>query len=135
MLKFNKDIDTLYIHFQTGTSNIQVPTDNDDLYKFVLKSDRTQIIGYEVENATTNSSLILDQLSLNSKQKLAIVLYMAREKHGKTQKEFADMLKVSESTYKNLEKAEHNIAFDTITEIYSNLPKESSLNKVFMAAG
>lgn len=135
MVKFSKDIDTLYIHFQTGTANIQVPTDNEDLYKFVLKSDRSKIVGFEVESATANTSLILDQLGLDSKQKLAVILCMAREKYGKTQKDFAEMLKVSESTYKSLEKAEHNIAFDTIAEIYSNLPKEKSLNKVFQATG
>ena len=106
---------------------------NEDLYKFVLKTDRKIIIGYEVERAQSNINLILNELGLTSKQKLAVILCMTRGKKEKTQKEFADLLKISEATYKNLEKAEHNIAFNTIEEIYTAFSAEDSLKYVFKA--
>lgn len=133
LIKYNKEIDTLYIHFKTGTSNIHVPTENEDVYKFVLKTNRNEIVGYEVERASENSNLIFKSLGLNSKQRLAIILCMTREKYKKTQKQFADLLKISEGSYKNLEKAEHNITFDTIDKIYSAFSEEESLRSVFMA--
>ena len=133
LIKYSREIDTIYIHFKSGTSNIQIPTKNEDLYKFVLKTDRKIIIGYEVERAQSNINLILNELGLTSKQKLAVILCMTRGKKEKTQKEFADLLKISEATYKNLEKAEHNIAFNTIEEIYTAFSAEDSLKYVFKA--
>jgi DNA-binding XRE family transcriptional regulator len=133
LIKYNKEIDTLYVHFKTGTSNIHIPTKNEDVYKFVLKANRNEIVGYEIERASENMNLVLNNLRLNSKQRLAVILCMTREKHKKTQKQFAELLKISEGSYKNLEKAEHNITFDTIDEIFSAFSEEESLRSVFMA--
>ena len=71
------------------------------------------------------------KLGLNRKQKLAVVMCFIREKQKKTQKDFSTIINVSESTYKSIEKAEHNIAFDTLDIIYSQFPKEEILHEIF----
>ncbi len=74
---------------------------------------------------------ILNKLGLSRKQKLAVGLCFIREKQKKTQKDFSTIINVSESTYKSIEKAEHNISFDTLDIIYNQFPKEEILHEIF----
>ncbi|WP_413944599.1 helix-turn-helix domain-containing protein [Bdellovibrio sp. HCB-162] len=115
--------------------NTQTRTGHSDVFKFVAKADKTKIIGYEIENASRNLKYILTDLNLNSKQKLAICLYFIREREGKSQKDFAADLNISESTYKSLERAEHNISFDTLDGIFGKFPNEPILENVFHKVG
>ncbi len=77
----------------------------------------------------------MTKLKLNRKQKLAVCLYFIREQEGKTQKEFSANINISESTYMSLERAEHNINFDTLGEIFGKFPNEPILDTVFHQAG
>jgi DNA-binding XRE family transcriptional regulator len=131
LVKYNIETNLLYVHFFTGVPNVQMPTNHPDAAKFVAKSNKDQVIGYEIENASENMSFILEKLGLNRKQKLAIVLCYLREKDKKTQKEFSTIINVSESTYKSLERAEHNIGFDTLDIIYNQFKKEKMLFDIF----
>jgi len=131
IVKYNHDIDLMYIHFSSGVANIQVPTDSDQISKFVAKANREQIVGYEIENAQSNFDFIMEKMGLNRKQKLAVVMCFIREKEKKTQKEFSTIINVSESTYKSIERAEHNIQFDTLDVIYSQFHKEPALHAIF----
>jgi uncharacterized protein YuzE/DNA-binding XRE family transcriptional regulator len=131
IVKYNSDTDLMYIHFSSGVPNIQIPSVNEDISKFVAKANKVQIIGYEVEAAQENLEFVLNSLGLNRKQKLAIVMCFIREKHKKTQKEFSTVINVSEGTYKSIERAEHNISFDTIDIILSKFKNEVVLRKVF----
>lgn len=131
MIKYNDELDLMYIHFFTGVPNIQVQTSDEAISKFVAKSNRQQIVGYEIESASHKMNYILDELGLNRKQKLAVCMCFIREKQKKTQKEFSTIINVSESTYKSIEKAEHNIAFDTLDIIYNQFKKEEVLSHIF----
>lgn len=131
IVKFNYDTGLMYIHFATGVSNIQMQTDHDDICKFVAKANKDQIIGYEVEDAHNNIDFILKNFGLNRKQKLAIVMCFIREKMKKTQKEFSTVINVSEGTYKSIERAEHNISFDTLDVIYNQFQSEPVLHQIF----
>jgi len=134
-LKYLTENDLMYIYLETNIPNIQTRTEHDEIFKFVAKADKKRIIGFEIENASTNLMYILKNLNLNSKQRLAVCLFYLRERAGKTQKEFSEVINVSESTYKSLEKAEHNINFDTLDEIYVKFPRESILETVFRKVG
>lgn len=131
IIKFNNDTGLMYIHFSTGVANIQMRTAHDDISKFVAKANQDQIIGYEVENTEENLGFVLENLGLNRKQKLAIVMCFIRERKKKTQKEFSTIINVSEGTYKSIERAEHNIAFDTLDVIYNQFREEPTLHHIF----
>ncbi len=108
-----------------------MPTANDDISKFVAEANKDQIVGYEVEDAENNLTFVLEKLGLNRKQKLAVVMCFIREKKKKTQKDFSTIINVSEGTYKSIERAEHNIAFDTLDIIYNQFKDERILHQVF----
>lgn len=131
IVKFNSDTGLMYIHFSTGVPNIQMPTGNEDIAKFVAKANKEPIIGYEVEDTENNLKFVLNNLGLSRKQKLAIVMCYIREKKEKTQKEFSTIINVSEGTYKSIERAEHNIAFDTLDVIYNQFKDEEILHQIF----
>lgn len=131
IVKYNHDTDLMYIHFFTGVPNIQVRTGNEEIAKFVAKANREQIIGYEIENASANFDLVMKKIGLSRKQKLAVVMCFIREKEKKTQKEFSTIINISESTYKSIERAEHNIQFDTLDVIYNQFSKEPALHVIF----
>jgi DNA-binding XRE family transcriptional regulator len=119
IIKFNSDTGLMYIHFSSGVPNIQMPTKNEDISKFVAKANEA------------NMNFILNKLGLNRKQKLAISMCFIREKQKKTQKEFSTIINVSEGTYKSIERAEHNISFDTLDVIYNQFKSEPVLHQVF----
>ena len=131
IVKYNNDTGFMYIHFETGVPNIQMPTKNEDIAKFVSKANKDRVIGYEIEDTSNNMDFILQNLGLNRKQKLAVVMCFIREKQKKTQKEFSTVINVSEGTYKSIERAEHNISFDTLDVIYNQFKDEDILHKVF----
>ncbi len=131
IIKYNHDTGLMYIHFFSGVPNIQVPTKSEEISKFVAKANRDQIIGYEIENAQANFDFIMKNTGLNRKQKLAVVMCFIREKEKKTQKEFSTIINVSESTYKSIERAEHNINFDTLDVIFNQFSKEPALHTIF----
>jgi len=131
IIKYNHDTGLMYIHFFTGVPNIQVRAGSDQIAKFVAKANRDQIVGYEIENAEGNFDFIMQKIGLNRKQKLAVVMCFIREKEKKTQKEFSTIINVSESTYKSIERAEHNISFDTLDVIYNQFSKEKALHAIF----
>lgn len=134
-LKYLPENDLMYIYFVNDIPNIQTRTAHDEISKFVAKSNKNQIVGFEIENLTKNMKFVLTKLDLTRKQKLALCLLFIRESHSKTQKEFATLLAVSESTYKSIEKAEHNINFDTLDLILETFSKESILEDVFDCSG
>jgi DNA-binding XRE family transcriptional regulator len=121
----------MYIHFSTGVPNIQMPTSNENIAKFVAKANKEQTIGYEIEDAQNNMDTVLNKLGLNRKQKLAVVMCYIRENKKKTQKEFSTIINVSEGTYKSIERAEHNISFDTLDVILNQFKDEEILHRVF----
>lgn len=131
VVKYNHETGLMYIHLATGVPNIQVKTSHDDVSKFVAKVNRDQIVGYEIENAPENIEYVIKKLGLSRKQALAVVLCFIREKSQKTQKEFSTIINVGESTYKNIERAEHNIGFDTLDVIYNKFSKEPALHAIF----
>lgn len=131
IVKYNNDTGLMYIHFSTGVSNIQMPTSNEDIAKFVAKANKDQVIGYEIEDAVNNIKTVLNNLGLNRKQKLAVVMCFIRENKKKTQKEFSTIINVSETTYKSIERAEHNITFDTLDVILNQFKDEEILHQVF----
>jgi hypothetical protein len=131
-IKYNSDSELMYIHFYSGVANVQVPTKNKDIAKFVAKNDKHKIIGYEIESTTKNIQQILNKLGLNRKQKLAVAMCFIREKKKKTQKEFSTIIKVSEGTYKSIERAEHNISFDTLDFILNQFEEEEILHHIFL---
>jgi DNA-binding XRE family transcriptional regulator len=131
MVKYNHETGLMYIHLMTGVPNIQMRTSKADVSKFVAKANKEQIVGYEIEDAPKNIEYILNKLGLSRKQKLAVGLCFIREKQKKTQKDFSTIINVSESTYKSIEKAEHNISFDTLDIIYNQFPKEEILHEIF----
>lgn len=131
MVKYNHETGLMYIHLMTGVPNIQMRTSKTDISKFVAKANKEQIIGYEIEDTPKNIEYILNKLGLSRKQKLAVGLCFIREKQKKTQKDFSTIINVSESTYKSIEKAEHNISFDTLDIIYNQFPKEEVLHDIF----
>ncbi|MBF0316254.1 MAG: helix-turn-helix domain-containing protein [Oligoflexia bacterium] len=132
LIKINEHTGLMYLYFSAGVQNIQMPTGNEEVSKFVAKSNKEQIVGYEIENFEKNMNLVLSKLGLSAKQKLAVVLCYIREKSKKTQKEFSQMFNISEGTYKTLEKAEHNISFDTLSLIFCHLPQNKNfIDKIF----
>lgn len=131
IIKFNNDTGFMYVHFATGVPNIQMPTGNEDIAKFVAKANKDQIIGYEIEDTEKNLNFVLNNIGLNRKQKLAVVMCFIREKKKKTQKEFSTIINVSEGTYKSIERAEHNISFDTLDIILNQFKDEEILHQVF----
>jgi uncharacterized protein YuzE len=134
-LKFHPDNDLMYIYFESHIPNTQTRTGHKDIFKFVAKTDKNKIIGYEIENTSKNINYALTKLGLSSKQKLAICLYYLRERAGKTQEQIADTLEISLSKYKSLEKADHNINFDTLESIFETFPNEPILETIFHKAG
>jgi uncharacterized protein YuzE len=134
-LKYLPENDLMYVYLETDVPNTQTRTKHDEIFKFVAKADKNRVIGYEIENASKNLKEFLASFDLNRKQKLAVCLYYLREKYKKTQKEFAHILEVSESKYKSLERAEHNIGFDTLDVIFSEFKSEPLLDCVFAKAG
>lgn len=96
IVKYNYDTGLMYIHFSTGVANIQMPTSNEDIAKFVVKANKDQIIGYKVEDTEINIKTVLNSLGLNRKQKLVVVMCFIREKQKKTQKEFSTIINVSD---------------------------------------
>ncbi len=131
IVKCNFETDLMYIHFFSGVPNIQMKTSDEDISKFVAKANKDQVIGYEIEGASQKIDYILNKLGLSRKQKLAVSMCFIREKQKKTQKEFSTIINVSESTYKSIEKAGHNIAFDTLDVIYNQFKKEEILRDIF----
>ena len=125
----------MYCYFESNVPNTQTRTKHEEIFKFVSKTDKSKVIGYEIENASKNLNYVLKNLELNSKQKLAICLFYIRERQRKTQSEFSEFLKISLSSYKNLEKAEHNINFDTLEDIFEKFPHEQILETVFQKTG
>ena len=133
-IKYHKDSDLLYIHFVSGVPNIHVKTKHDDVFKFVSKANRDVIIGYEIENASENMDYILKKLGLSRKQKFALILNLFREGKNMTQKEMAEFLALSESTYKAIERSEHNIGFDTLDVILNQCSSSDKLFSIFSEA-
>lgn len=131
MVKYNHETGLMYIHLATGVPNVQMRSSKADVSKFVAKANKEQIVGYEIENASENMDYVLNKLGLSRKQKLAVGMCFIREKQKKTQKDFSTIINVSESTYKSIEKAEHNISFDTLDIIYNQFPKEEILHQIF----
>jgi predicted transcriptional regulator len=125
----------MYIYFENNIPNTQVRTGHVGIYKFVAKANKNKIVGYEIENISINLNYVLTKLGLSCKQKLAICLYFLRERKGKTQEQIADILEISLSKYKSLEKADHNINFDTLESIFETFPNEPILDTVFHKAG
>jgi DNA-directed RNA polymerase specialized sigma subunit len=125
----------MYIYFENNIPNTQARTGHEGIYKFVAKANKNKIVGYEIENISLNLNYVLTKLGLSSKQKLAICLYFLRERKGKTQEQIADVLEISLSKYKSLEKADHNINFDTLESIFETFPNEPILDTVFHKAG
>lgn len=134
-LKYLPDNDLMYIYFESNVPNTQTRTGHEQIFKFVAKADKSKVIGYEVENASKNLNFVLTKLGLNSKQKLALCLYFIREREGKTQEQIAETLDISLSKYKSLEKADHNINFDTLESIFETFPNEPILETVFHKVG
>ncbi|MFN7904394.1 MAG: DUF2283 domain-containing protein [Pseudobdellovibrionaceae bacterium] len=133
-LKYLPETDLMYIYFESNVPNTQTRTGHEGVFKFVAKADKNKIVGFEVENVSANLNYVLTKLDLNSKQKLAICLYYLREQQGKTQEQIADALEISLSKYKSLEKADHNINFDTLDSIFATFPNEPILDTVFHKA-
>jgi uncharacterized protein YuzE len=133
-LKYLPENDLMYIYFESSVPNIQTRTGHEGVFKFVAKADKNKIVGFEVEDVSANLNYVLTKLDLNSKQKLAICLYYLREKQRKTQEQIADALEISLSKYKSLEKADHNINFDTLECIFATFPNEPILDTVFHKA-
>lgn len=131
IVKYNLETNFMYIHFFSGVPNIQKRTVDEDISKFVAKANTEQIIGYEIENASEKINRIIENFGLNRKQKLAVCMCFIRETQKKTQKEFSTIINVSESTYKSIERAEHNINFDTLDIIYNQFKEEKVLHSVF----
>ncbi len=131
IVKYNPETELMYIHFATGVPNVQVKTRHEQIAKFVSKVNRELVVGYEVENAAENIEHVIKNLGLSRKQALAVVLCFIREKAKKTQKEFSTIINVGESTYKSIERAEHNIGFDTLDIIYNKFNSESALHSIF----
>jgi len=131
MVKYNHETGLMYIHLMAGVPNIQMRTSKANVSKFVAKANKDQIVGYEIENASENMDYVLNKLGLSRKQKLAVGMCFIRERQKKTQKDFSTIINVSESTYKSIEKAEHNISFDTLDIIYNQFPKEEILHEIF----
>jgi uncharacterized protein YuzE/DNA-binding XRE family transcriptional regulator len=134
-LKYLPANDLMYIYFETNVPNTQSRTSLEGVYKFVAKADKKKVVGYEIEGVSENLNQVLTKLGLNSKQKLAICLYFIRERAGKTQEQMAVALDISLSKYKSLEKADHNINFDTLEIIFVTFPNESILDTVFQRVG
>ena len=134
-LKYLPENDLMYIYFESNVPNIQTRTGHEGVFKFVAKIDKNKVIGYEVENTAKNLNYVLTKLGLNSKQKLGVCLYFLRERKAKTQEQFAETLGISLSKYKSLEKAEHNINFDTLESIFETFPNEPILETVFHKSG
>ena len=134
-IKYLVENDLMYIYFESHVPNTQTCTGHEDIFKFVAKADKSKIVGYEIENASENLSYVLTKLGLTSKQKLAICLYFLRERKEKTQEQMADALDISLSKYKSLEKADHNINFDTLENIFETFSGEPILNAVFRKTG
>lgn len=131
IIKYNRDTGLMYIHFFYGVANIQIKTSKKDIFKFVAKANKDQIVGYEIEAADKNLDFVLNKMGLNRKQKLAVCMCFIREKQKKTQKEFSTIINVSEGTYKSIERAEHNISFDILDVIYNQFKGEPVLQHVF----
>ena len=134
-LKYLSENELMYIYFENNVPNTQTRTGHENIFKFVAKADKNKIVGYEIENVSDNLNYVLTKLNLNSKQKLAICLYFLRERQGKTQEQIAESLNISLSKYKSLEKADHNINFDTLESIFETFPNEPILDTVFHKAG
>jgi len=134
-LKYLVENDLMYIYFESHVPNTQTRTGHEQVFKFVAKADKNKIIGYEVEKASKNLKYVLTKLDLNSKQKLGVCLYFLRERERKTQEQVADILGISLSKYKSLEKADHNINFNTLESIFETFPNESILETIFYKAG
>ncbi len=134
-IKYLPQNDLMYVYFASNVPNTQMRTTHEEIFKFVAKADKNKTVGFEIENASKNMKFIMTKLDLTRKQKLAICLHFIRESHGKTQKEFSDLLTISESTYKSIEKAEHNINFDTLDTILETFHTEPVLEDVFDRSG
>ena len=134
-IKYLSENELMYIYFENNVPNTQTRTGHENIFKFVAKADKNKIVGYEIENVSDNLNYVLTKLNLNSKQKLAICLYFLRERQGKTQEQIAESLNISLSKYKSLEKADHNINFDTLESIFETFPNEPILDTVFHKAG
>ena len=63
------------------------------------------------------------KFNLSRKQILAVGMYFIRLSQGLSQEAMAKEINVSLSTYKNLEKAEQNLSFDTFEAINEKFPK------------
>ena len=131
MIKYNHETGLMYIHLMAGGPKIQKRPSRRVLFRSVAKANKDQIVGYEIENASENMDYVLNKLGLSRKQKLAVGMCFIRERQKKTQKDFSTIINVSESTYKSIEKAEHNISFDTLDIIYNQFPKEEILHEIF----
>jgi DNA-binding XRE family transcriptional regulator len=134
-MQYHPETDMLYLYFESHVPNIQTRSKHPEIFKFVAKADKTKTIGFEIERVSKNINYALAHLDLTSKQKLALCLYYLRARSNKTQKEFAHILSVSGSTYKKLEKGEHNINFDTIENIFVQFSNETIFEKVFLKTG
>ena len=88
-------------------------------------------MGHEIENASKNMFLLFESFGFSRKQKMAIAMSVIRERRKKSQKEFSTIIDVSEATYKSIERAEHNISFETIDRIYSKFSDDEVLKMVF----
>lgn len=134
-LKYLPENDLMYIYFESHVPNTQSRTRREGVFKFVAKADKDRVVGFEIEKVSENINYILSKLGLSSKQKLAICLYFIRQREGKTQEQIASILNISLSKYKSLEKADHNINFDTLESIFETFHNESILETVFHKVG
>lgn len=123
-LKYMVEMNTIYIYLDSETPKIMVPSSFDDrVGVFVDKKTKKKICGYEVEEASKSLLSNLKNLELNLKQILAIGLYFMRISKDLSQEAMAKEINVSLSTYKNLEKAQQNLSFDTFETINQKFPE------------
>jgi len=123
-LKYMIEMDTIYIYLDSEVSKIMIPSLFDGrVGVFVDKKTKKKICGYEIEEASKSLLCNLKNLELNLKQILAVGLYFMRIKQQLSQEAMASEIEVSLSTYKNLEKAEQNLSFDTFETINQKFPE------------
>ena len=80
IVKYNHKTDLMYIYFTLNVPNIQVQTPHEHISKFVLKTNREHIIGYEIESAEQNLQYIKTKLGLSSTQVQEVINCFDQEK-------------------------------------------------------
>jgi uncharacterized protein YuzE len=118
-IDYDKETDLLYIYLESKVPSVGMETKNDDVIKFVAKKDK-RTIGFEIENTSSNLDYIRTELKLKRIQLIAIYLLVDRKLSEQTQEEYKDVLNVSLSTYKAIERANTNIGIETIDLVLEN---------------